>query len=290
MAIFSKKPKDRKSKNETPRRSPLNTYYRAEAREGGTSPFSKRLPKRRVRKYLLGFLDIFLLALVIIGIGYSLIIKPQPKVITNSTSFHGLQAYQSAATDQLRHLNNRNKITFNEGALASALQKQFPEITNVQVELPLLSERPTIRLTVAAASFFLNSGGQRYIINSSGRAVAAAGNLPKFTNLPVIEDQSGFKTTTGSHVLSADSVAFINTVIAQCRRAQVPLVSLILPTIPEELDLRTKDQPYFVKFYMSGDVLSETGQFLAARQHFINDSQPPPQYLDVRVAGKVFYK
>jgi len=290
MALFSKKPKDRKSKIATPRRSPLNTYYRAEAGPGAASPFSKKSPKRRIRKYLLGLLDIALLALVIIGIGYSLIIKPQPKVIVNSSSFHSLQTYRAAAATQLRHLNNRNKITFNEGALASALQKQFPEITNVQVELPLFSEQPTIRLTVAAASFFLNSGGQRYIINSSGRAVSVASSLPRFTNLPNIEDQSGFKTTTGSQVLSADSVAFINTVIAECHRAQVPLGSLTLPAIPEELDLRTKDQPYFVKFYMSGDVLSETGQFLAARQHFANNQQPPSQYLDVRVAGKIFYK
>ncbi|MGH7156635.1 MAG: hypothetical protein ACREGG_00760, partial [Candidatus Saccharimonadales bacterium] len=87
-----------------------------------------------------------------------------------------------------------------------------------------------------------------------------------------------------------DSVGFINTVIAECKHSKVPISSLVLPTTPQELDLHTADQPYYVKFYLGGDVLNEAGQFLAARNHFAQTKQSPSQYLDVRVQGKIFYK
>jgi hypothetical protein len=70
----------------------------------------------------------------------------------------------------------------------------------------------------------------------------------------------------------------------------VPISALSLPAVPEEIDLRASDQPYYVKFYMGGSAVLQTGQFLAARQHFKQTGQLPAQYLDARIAGKVFYK
>jgi hypothetical protein len=70
----------------------------------------------------------------------------------------------------------------------------------------------------------------------------------------------------------------------------VTITSLSLPSKPSELDLRTKDRPYFVKFYMGGDALTQAGQFLAARAQFDRQNHQPADYLDVRVAGKIFYK
>lgn len=290
MPLFSKKPTERKSPAGTRRRSPVTTYYRSGSGAENPSPFSKKTPKRSPRRFLFGALDIILGTAAVLALGYSLMIKPAPNLIVSSQSFHSQAVYKSAAIAQLKHLSNRNKITFNSNDMAAALKQQYPEIASVDTELPLFSEKPTIRLTIDKASFFLNSGGERYVIDSSGRAIALAASLPQITNLPIIDDQSGYKTSPGLPVLSADSVAFINTVLAQCQRANVPIASLTLPAIAEEIDLRTKDQPYFVKFYFGGDVLSETGQFLAARQHFKDSGQTPGQYLDVRVAGKIFYK
>jgi len=41
---------------------------------------------------------------------------------------------------------------------------------------------------------------------------------------------------------------------------------------------------------MGGDALVQTGQFLAARKEFDISKKQPPEYLDVRVSGKIFYK
>jgi hypothetical protein len=288
MALFSKKPKERKTQNQ-PRQSQMARYYRSET--GDTpSPFSKTKAQSKGRRYILGFVDLILGGLVLAAVGYSLIISPNPKVIASNTDFRATRVYQQAAADQLKHLNNRNKITFNSGALAAALKAQFPEIATVNTELPLASEQPTIRLGIDKPSFFLESQGTRYILDSSGKVIAAAANLPQITGLPVISDQSGFSISPGRQVLSAPAISFIGTVIAECRRANVPIASLVLPALAEELDMKTKDKPYFVKFYLGGDVLTETGQLLAARQHFKDTNQQPATYLDVRVAGKIFFR
>jgi hypothetical protein len=224
------------------------------------------------------------------GLVYSLLISPNPTVKANNLTFHSLAEYKTAAAAQLAHFDNRNKITFDESGLTTALKKQFPEISSVQVELPLFSEHPSIFLTIDRANFFLESQGIRYVIDSSGKAITKAANLPAVGNLPIINDTSGFAITPGRQVLSSSGVAFISTVIAQCRQANIKIASLTLPAVPQELDLKAKDRSYFVKFFLGGDVMSQAGQYLASRHHFDETNQQPSQYLDVRVDGKVFYK
>jgi hypothetical protein len=271
MPLPRKNKKNRKTLSQGRARAPMTAYYRGSPNEE-SSPFSRQNPKRRVAPYLYGVLDIILAAVLIAGIAYSLMINPHPSIKANSHTFHSINDYRSAAESQLSKINNRNKITFDEQGLAAALKTQFPEIRGVQVELPLLSEKPTINLAIDQPSFFLDSRGARYIIDSSGRAVTEAKRLPNIKNLPQINDNSGFRISPGRQVIGGDGVSFINTLYA------------------EELDLRAKDQPYFVKFYLGGDPLAQIGQYLAARHHFNEAGQQPAEYLDVRVPGKVFFK
>jgi hypothetical protein len=63
-----------------------------------------------------------------------------------------------------------------------------------------------------------------------------------------------------------------------------------LPPSAQEIDLYTSDKSYLTKFYLGGDVLQQSGQFLAARNHFKEIGEDPATYLDVRVQGKIFSK
>jgi hypothetical protein len=291
MPLFRKKitNQPRQVRNQTAKRSNVTTYYRAES-QPAASPFAKETSKKPVRRYVFGVLDILLLIAGIAALLYSLMINSSVKVVASSSAYHDKSLYRSAASAQLGRLNNRNKITFNQQAMAQALQHQFPEIMAVQTELPLFSERPTVRLAIAQPNFFLSSQGHEYVVSADGRNVDLVKDLPQIKGLITIQDQSGYQTTVGQQVLSSNSVKFINTVIAECHRSGIPVKSLTLPKNPQELDLRTKDQPYYVKFYLDGDPLVESGQFLAARAHFKENNQSPSQYLDVRVTGKIFYQ
>lgn len=271
-------------------RMPLN-YYRSGPAEKGSSPFVKKTVRiGKKRKYIIRILDIVVIIILLYVLGYSLLVKANPKVVVNDTTYHSHANYQAAATKQLSSLKNRNKITLNERGIVDALKKQFPELDNVRVELPLLSETPTIHLSVAKPSFFLASHGANYIIDSQGVATAKAASLPKIKDLTTLTDDSGFSAKLGQQVLSAQNVTFINSVLQQATHANVPVKSLTLPSQAEELDLRTTDHGYYVKFYLGGDPILQSGQFLAARHQFDQSGHQPAQYLDVRVNGKIFYK
>lgn len=289
MALFPKT-KTRSPNKTPPRRPNVTSYYRSESQPDQASPFTKKPPPRSARRYIFGFLDVIMIFVILLGIGYSSMIKPVPNVIVSDTSFHLASAYRDAAAANLKQLKNRNKITFNEKSLVASLQKQFPEIDSVQVELPFFSEQPTVRIAVGKPAFVLQNTAGSFVINTSGTAVTKAAKITNASKLTKIQDQSGFNVREGTHVLSANNVTFIQNLIAQCRLARVTISRLTLPPQPQEIYLNEAGQPYYVKFYLGGDVLTQAGQFLAARKNFTDSGQLPAQYLDVRIPGKIFYK
>jgi hypothetical protein len=274
---------------DTAKRRQLTSYYRSKTPNPVASPFSKKTQKPRRRKLLFGAIDIILAILLLSALIYSLLLKPQPKVVINDSSYHSSATYKSQISSLFGSLKNRNKISFDENSVVQAIQKEFPEVQSARVELPFFSQQPTVWLNISKPAFKLVSNGS-YIIDSQGLAVAQASQLPRLNKLVALNDQSGFPAGVGKQILSSQAAGFINTVIAQCGRAKVPIASLSLPPLAQELDLRTTDAPYFVKFYLGGDGLTQTGQFLASRQKFAQTKQPPAEYLDVRVSGKIFYK
>jgi hypothetical protein len=270
-------------------RTPLNTYYRSKD-QPAQSPFKKKQPKKNHRKFLIGAVDISLVVLLLAGVIYSLLLNAQPRVTVSGLSYHSLSTYQSQVAASFSGLKNRSKITFDERGVIAKIQHRFPEVQSAQIELPFFSQQPRVNLSVSPPAFKLSDGKQLYIMDAQGLAVARAADLPKLDKLVTITDQSGFEASVGKQLLSSESVSFINTVIVETQRAKVPIASLTLPPLAQEIDLRTVDQPYFVKFYLGGDALTQTGQFLAARQKFAQTHQTPADYLDVRIAGKIFYK
>ena len=291
MRLRSSKQKQTRDYSAQPRRrSPITKYYRSDETVGTASPFSKKATRKSSRRFFFGFLDIVLIAIVLFGIFYSLLIKPKPTVIVNDTSFHSQSDYTDSVSSLFHAIKNRNKITFDEKALIADLQKKYPEISNAQIELPFFSQKPIVRLAVAEPSFVLKNHTANYVVNSKGTAVSRTNNVSGSARLVTIDDQSGFNVKPGNRVLGTSSVTFIDNLIRQCRKANVEIKSLTIPQAPQELILKTKDQNYYVKFYLGGNVETQAGQFLAARKYFKDIHKNPATYLDVRVEGKIFYK
>jgi hypothetical protein len=272
------------------RGAPL-TYYRAGSRKSSSSPFEKntQLHGRR-HKFFVRLVDLLIISSIIFCFIYSLIVQPNPKISINNTSYHDAYVYRNDATAKLKSLKNRTKLTLDEQGLIKALQDKFPEINGGTVELPLFDEKPTLNIIISPPAFYINNGDIRYVVSAQGRAVAMSSAMPNIRNLPVVNDQSGFQASPGKQVLGASGISFIQTVIAQCKHAGVPISSLTLPKLAQELDLRTTDRPYYVKFYLGGDADIQVGQYLASRHQFDATNAQPSEYLDVRVQGKVFYK
>src|ERR1043166_7616637 len=97
------------------RRMPM-TYYRSGGNANTASPFEKRPAKSKsaINKAGRALLNIALIALIILGLIYSLIVRPSARLIINSQTYHPEGVYRAVATDRLRSLSNRSKISFNE--------------------------------------------------------------------------------------------------------------------------------------------------------------------------------
>lgn len=241
-------------------------------------------------------LDWLIILLVISGIVYSLILRPEPVMIVSSTAYRPMDTYRTAAATVLKSLKNLNKLTFDEAGLETALKREFPEINEVSANLPLFGHTPTIHIGIAQPSLILKGAAEttvadeRLIIDAKGTVAGPQSSFPSIQELPLITDETNFNAGIGQSILSLSDVNFILTIIAQLKKAKIPIESLTLPKLAQELDLRTADRRYFVKFYLGGDVLTQSGQLLAARRNFDQTKKQPQQYLDVRVSGKVYYK
>lgn len=271
-------------------RTPVTTYYRSDTGPSAQSPFQKRLPKRNNRKYLFGAADVVLIFVLLGLLVYSLMLNDKPAVMATDNSYHSNSQYAALVKSAFAGVSSHNKITFNDSKTVQKIESQLPEVTAASIELPFFSEQPKVRLLVSPPAFKLKSAGRMYIISQSGVVVAPDTNSSRFAKLLIVDDQSGFSAAVGQRVLNSQAAGFISTIIQQSQRAKVPLSLLTLPAVPLEFDVRTKDQPYFIKFYLNGDANLEAGQFLAARQKFLSNHITPSQYLDVRISGKIFYK
>jgi len=269
---------------------PASNYYQKPASlSKANSPFRSR-PVTNLGKKTAKLVDIIALLVLLFAFTYSLIVSKNPKVIVNTQQYHSLSQYKSAVESKLDSITNRNKLTFNQTGIIQDTKKQFPEIADMSVELPILGQKPIVRISVAPATFLLNSQGQTYIVDSQGIVTYKSSELPNIKTLPMLIDQSDLKPRQGSPLISSVSVNFINQLLTQCKYKHIDIQSLTLPSATQELDLKTKDKPYYTKFNMGGNALLQTGQFLAARSKFATQNQDPSTYLDVRVSGKIFYK
>lgn len=221
---------------------------------------------------------------------YNLILEPQPRLGVDSLAYRSEATYQGALAAELRKLTNRSKLTISPSSIQKNLHSQMPEVAQVGIDTPLIGRTPIVKLHIAAPALLLNAQSGLYLIDEQGIAVAKAETLPALKNLPRLEDQSGFPVSIGQPILNSTAINFVNNLIAQANRANAPIASLTLPPLAQQLDLRTSDRDYYVKFYLGGDALGQVGQWLAARHNFDASGQQPAEYLDVRVAGKIFFK
>lgn len=291
MGLLNKKNnlKSRRVNNSGKRLGP--SYYGPPPKSLANSPFQKRPPLARSFKHFLARLaKILAFTAVIASLAFCLILRSRPKVVVSSNAYHSSTVYETAAYKTFKAIRNKTKPTLDKGGITNALKKQFPEIDSVKIEVPIISQIPTLRLNIATPTFNFSSNNNLYVVGSNGVVAGLSSQLAGASNLPSVIDQSGFTAELGKQVLGTEAVAFINMILTQCQRAGLKVQSLTLPAAAQELDLRVQNQPYFVKFYLGGNVLSQAGQYLAAKHKFDTENSQPEQYLDVRVEGKVFYK
>ena len=264
-------------------------------------PPIRRLPTRlqRLQRHF-GWL---LAGVVIIGlVVYEMQLSTTPKVVSlvqaSDAPYLQDNAVYAAKAAQLFNASaaNRNKLTVDASNIAAQLKKQFPELQDVSVSLPLIGSQPTVYIKPADPALVLSSGGETYLIDENGRAVAETSAGMSFSKMkvPTVTDQSGLRVDVGQQILPRSATTFVSTVVAQLKAQHIAVQSLVLPASASELDVYIAGQPYFVKFGMhdadAEAAALQAGSYVAVSKQLARQGTTPSQYIDVRLEGRAYYK
>lgn len=237
---------------------------------------------------------------VVLFVVLDLMLSTTPKVVETGDGsgqiFLRSSATYAAAAHQLFSSSafNRNKVTVDTKQISADMQREFPELTAVNVTLPFVGSQPVMYIQPASPKLILaTQSSGTLVIDDEGRALISTtqvANLSKL-HLPTVTDQSGLNVRVGASALTAANVSFITEVVGQLSAKGVAITSLTLPAASSELDVRVSGANYFIKFNLAAtDARQEAGTYLAVRNYLASQKQTPSSYIDVRVPGRAYYK
>lgn len=304
MRLFGSKPETPRRPAQQPgRNQAMYSYYASRTRAEtplGREPLPPAVAARQWRTHWLRNLPA-IAAIAVIGVSvlYCLSLQTTPKIIQiKSEGSGGLvrdsAIYQEAAQRVLRRsFMNRSKLSVDTAGLSQALKTEFPELSDVNVTIPLISRRPLISLSLAEPALVISGqSGGAYVLDENGKVILPVSEIEHFGSLdiPVVSDLSGLKIELGKNVLTRSDVAFIREVYGQLRVKGLNIEVLSLPAVASELHVRLSGAGYFVKFNLAEEAREQAGTFIAVKERLDAEEKVPAEYVDVRVDEKAYYR
>jgi len=281
--------------------TPVYSYYARRSQEQsviGRQVFRDVVNKENVaRAARFGRRRFGLVVVLIVGViaaANILWLSPDVKVVpadTHDTFLHSLASYQQAANTLFSSsLLNHTKVTADISGITAGLKQQYPDLSTVNVALPLIGHRPVVYITPTTPQVLLSTtSGHSYVVDENGRALSEMqGSDP---HLILVQDQSGASVAVGRLALSSDTVTFIRTVQYEIQQKGLAVARFTLPAGKSELDLYLTGVSYYVKFNLADNTAqAQAGTFLAVRHYLSGKGKTPTAYIDVRIVGRAYYK
>lgn len=299
--MFRKKSKIRQRQGDSSSQASIYSYYSNGARKENSAKQRLGLQTAKPKagssnKWWQHIPSVLAGLVILISLGYVLTLNSNPKIIqpadSGSIFLQDINTYKNAAHKLFNQsFLNKNKITVNVSGVTAQLQNQFPELENVSITLPLIGHSPIVYINPSSPAIVLNAQNGSYVLNDKGIAIIPAYRVKNLSdlNLPTIDDKSNISVILGQGTLSTQDISFIKKVFNQLNAQKVTVGSIVLPSSAEELDIKVKGKPYFIKMNMLGDAREEVGAYLAANAN-LQKQNKQISYYDVRVEGRVYYK
>lgn len=299
--MFGRKKKNTDQKPRSASSRPSRTvfsYYQNRVIPNDESVESQRAREQKQERKASRLPTLIALIVIVGCVGYILSVDRNPKIIVvneqdqaTSSLLRPTQTYQSAAQKILKDSPlNYSKLTMSTAGVAKALQAQFPEITEATVSLPLINRRPVMYLQITSPVFLLNKGNDIYALDEQGRVIMKGDATLPASGLPHIVDQTSQEANISKPYLPVSQIKFLQQVQAQLEAKGIHDASFMLPALANEVYVKLKDKPYYVKLTFSSDARQQIGSFLAVKQKLEADKITPAEYIDARVEDRAYYK
>lgn len=296
--MFKKKQTPQRRTTNTDSSAPVFSYY--SSRSGGETQRARYEPpagQKRGLERLKHFPTALAIVIIVGSLLYASLLNTNPRVmIAASETGKPLQrpneVYETFISKQLSEsVLNRSKLTLNTEPIVTSLQREFPEVANAVITVPLIGHRPIVRIAVSSPAFILATNRGAYYINADGIPLVRVADVEhQIQGLTTVSDETGLSVTVGTQILPADTVSFISAVIAQLNATNTPVERISLPLEANEVQVRIQGQPYLVRFNTLEDPRKQVGTFLAVKNRLEGSGEIPKEYIDVRVVERAYYK
>ncbi len=261
-------------------------------RSSGRQVYGRAAPLRRPRRSTsirpkLNQLQqrLLLLAAGVIVVAYGLSRMFAINVITVNSSGHAAEIKTETAKLLSDSWKQQNLITINTADLASKLQQADPLLRSVDVRRRWFHS-VIVTTTLKQPSLGWSTGDQKYLLDRDGTAI---GVLSVGSKLPVVVDGSNLPVTIGQQVTTARFTDFATGVVSALARAGIGVTGLSIKDTTYDLTVST-NKGYALIFDTGRGVDEEIGDLKSVLALLVSQKKTPAQYIDLRIAGKAYYK
>jgi cell division septal protein FtsQ len=254
---------------------------------GRATPLRRPQRQRGWRPRGLGLLQRRLLLLVI-GVGVVIFALARffaVQAVTVKSAARGAEIKTEAQTVVRSSWRQGNLLTLDKEAFMSTLQQADPLIRSVMVQRKWLH---TLTLTVVLKqpSVGWSSGGQQYLLDRDGTVI---GMLSAGAKLPVVNDGSNLPVAVGRRAVGGHFVAFVTALAPALSAAGIGATSMDVKETTLDLSVST-NKGYRLVFDTSREVSDEMADLKSVLALLASQKKVPAEYIDLRIAGKAYYK
>ncbi len=198
------------------------------------------------------------------------------------------ERYEKAIQDYLgANPLARLRFAMDVPGLEAYLAQTLPEVDHVErVQMGNLGETDfVLSMRRPVAGWNINS--KQYYVDAKG--IAFEQNYYAVPGVQII-DNSGAQAEQGTAVASNRFLSFVGRVVAQAKARSLTVTQATLPKdTTRELDVTVAEMPSYIKLSIDRPA-GEQVEDMARAVTYLKSQGRTPEYIDVRVSGKAFYK
>lgn len=198
------------------------------------------------------------------------------------------QQYREIILQYLReHPGERFRFSLNNSKISEFVHSKYPELEKVQSEGGAFGHGDfTITVRQPIASWQI--GEKLYFVDEKGEAFEKNYLQPPEVN---VVDNSGASVTEGSAIASQSFLRFLGRLVALMNTSGLGKVveASLPPNTTREIDIKLEGRGYSIKTHTDRDPATEV-EDLQRVVRYLEARKITPQYIDLRVEGRAFYR
>lgn len=187
-----------------------------------------------------------------------------------------------------KHPLERFGFAINAKRLASDVLAAHPELVTVDVDRNWYGGNVQFILSFRKPVLVWEANGHRFYVDDRGAAYEYDHFGGKYVS---VVDQSGISpSASGGTVASNHFINFLGKMVGAVNAGgKGSVTEIVIPASTREVDLKLEGRGYPIKTHTDRDPLQQAQDVMAALK-WLDDKSLKPEYIDVRVSGRAYFK